>query len=422
MRRRAFLQLGALGAAASLARRGGADALTDLRKGGVLRVGTSDDYPPFVKSSADGRAGLDVELARLLARALGVRVEFVPFKWTELGKHLDEMKFDVAASGVTMRADRLRSAVFSRPYAVTGAVLCVRREDASRFARAPTEYGSGLRIAVNRGGHLAHVARTFFPRATLELLDDNSVLFERVTTGAADAAVSDSAEAHAAAGELVTLPALTRDRKALYLRSESKALARRLDEVLFALEVDGSLPRLRRKWLGDVMPADWNPHLEAVLADLQLRFDVMPGVGTVKRELGKPVEDKEQETRVLAHVRDMARAAQLDEGSLESLWTVLMTSAKVIQLAPVSPDEGTWRLPLSPTGELDAFRAAIGALDEHLLASLKKAASRVAPAAWQPGVETGIRAKQLPKELLHRLSEALAAVHPAGHKASRSAS
>jgi cyclohexadienyl dehydratase len=418
MRRRAFLQLSASLAATSLARRSNADDLTDLRKRGVLRVGTSDDYAPFVKATADGRAGLDVDLGRLLSRGLGMRVEFVSFKWPELSKDLDEMKFDVAASGVTMRADRLQFATFSRPYAVTGAVACVRQEDASRFADASRLNAPGVRLAVNRGGHLAHVARTFFPLATLELLDDNSALFERVTTHAADAAVSDSAEAHAAAGQLVTLPPLTRDRKALYLRRESKALARRLDEALFALETDGSLSRLRRKWLGDVMPADWNPHLEAVLADLQLRLDVMPGVGAVKRELGKPVEDKEQEARVLAHVRDMARSAELDADSVASLWSVLMTSAKVIQLAPVSPDDGVWRLRLSPAGELDAFRAAIGGLDAHLLASLKKAASRVARADWRTGVEAGIRAKQLPRELLRQLSDALAVVHRAGQKPS----
>ena len=95
-----------------------------------------------------------------------------------------------------------------------------------------------------------------------------------------------------------------------------------------------------------------------------------------------------------------------------------MTSAKVIQLAPVSPDDGVWRLRLPPAEELDAFRAAIGGLDEHLLASLNKAASRVARADWQPGVEAGIRAKQLPRELLRQLSEALAVVHRAGQKPS----
>jgi cyclohexadienyl dehydratase len=411
MRRRAFLELGALLSAATLTRRSDADDLADLRKSGVLRVGTSDDYAPFARATAGVRAGLDVELTNLLARGLGVRVEFVPFKWPELARRLEEKSFDVAASGVTMRADRLFFGAFSRPYAVTGAVACVRKEEQARFPDAPALNAPGVRIAVNRGGHLANVARTYFPRATLELLDDNSVLFDRVTTRAADAAVTDSAEAHAAAkAELASLSPLTRDRKALYVRRDAPALARRLDEALFTHENDGALQRLRHKWLGDVVPAGWNPHLEAVLADVQLRLDLMPSVGAAKRALGKPVEDKEQEARVIAHVQDLARAEQLDPGSVESLWRVLMTSAKVIQLAPV--------FPASPTTTLDALRSVIGGLDEHLLSSLKYAATRVPQADWQNGVDAGIRSERLPKELLRKLSEALAAVRRAARKGS----
>jgi chorismate mutase len=194
------------------------------------------------------------------------------------------------------------------------------------------------------------------------------------------------------------------------VRRDAPALARRLDEALFARETDGTLPRLRHKWLGDVVPAGWNPHLEAVLADIQLRLDLMPSVGAAKRALGKPVEDREQEARVIAHVQDLARAAQLAPDSVESLWRVLMTSAKVIQLAPV--------FPASPTTTLDALRAVIGGLDEHLLSSLKDAAPRVPQADWQGGVDAGIRSERLPKELLRKLSEALAAVRRATRRAS----
>ncbi|HVW30283.1 MAG TPA: transporter substrate-binding domain-containing protein [Polyangiaceae bacterium] len=411
MRRRSFLELGALFAAASITGRAGADDLADLRRAGVLRVGVSDDYAPFVKAAGGVRAGLDVDLAQRLARALGVRVEYVPFKWPDLSARLEENGFDVAASGVTMRADRLFFGTFSRPYAITGAVTCIRREDAARFADPSTLNAPGVRIAVNRGGHLANVARAFFPRATLELLGDNSLLFDRVTTRAADAAVSDSAEAHAAAKpELALLPPLTRDRKALYVRRDAPALACRLDEALFAYENDGSLARLRRKWLGDVTPAGWNPHLEAVLADVQLRLDLMPSVGATKRALGKPVEDKEQEARVLARVGDAARAAQLDVASVEALWRVLMSAAKVIQLAPVITTA-------APT-TLDALRIAIGGLDAQLLSTLKDAVPRVPEPDWQKGVDAGIRSELLPKELVRRLADALAGVRRAQRKAS----
>ena len=403
MRRRAFLGLGVLLPGLFSTEQVRADALGDLRALGVLRVGTSDDYAPFVKVTAQGREGLDVDLVNRLAQDLGLRVAFVPFKWPELTTRLEQGSFDVVASGVTMRADRLFFGSFSRPYAVTGAVACVRKEDGARFAARAALNAFGVRIAVNRGGHLASVARTFFPRATLELLDDNTMLFQRVTTRAADAALSDSAEARGAPKELVTLPALTRDRKALYVRRDAKALARRVDELLLRYEADGSLHRARRRWLGDNVPPGFSPYLEAVLADVELRFDLMPSVGAAKRALGKPLEDREQEARVVARVRDLARAEQLDQEAVHSLWNQLIAAAKIIQLAPV--------FPASPTATLEALRDVIGGVDEHLLASLRAASGRVVRADYERGVETAFHSELLPRALLKEVASALAAVH-----------
>ena len=68
----------------------------------MLRVGTSGDYAPF---SLDGR-GFDVDVADALAKHLGMRVEWVHFRWPELRSMIDAGRFDVAMSGVTWRPDR----------------------------------------------------------------------------------------------------------------------------------------------------------------------------------------------------------------------------------------------------------------------------------------------------------------------------
>jgi cyclohexadienyl dehydratase len=404
MRRRAFLGLTAVLSAMARSSFVWADELSDLRKAGVLRVGTSDDYAPFSKASNGKRAGLDVDLIELLANELGIRLEFVPFRWPELSSRLEQKAFDVAASGVTMRADRVFFGNFSRPYAITGAVACVRKEDAAKFSRGGALDSLGVRIAVNRGGYLAHVAATTFPHATLVLLDDNTTLFERVLSKAVDAVVSDSAEVHAAAHhELQTVGPFTRDRKAFLVRRDLPALARFIDEWLFKKETEPTMTRLRRRWLGDVVPAVWNPYLESVLADVQLRLDMMPWVGAAKRVLRMPIEDRAQEARVLAHVRELASGSLLDPSGVESLYRVLIRSAKIIQLAPV--------LPGAPATTLDALRGAIGGIDEHLVQSLKGAAPRVPSADWQKGVDAGIRTDVLPKQVLGELAAALAGIH-----------
>src|SRR6188472_3707088 len=109
MHRRAFLTLGALLSGVGLPRReaAAADELTDLRKKGVLRVGTSDDYAPFGALADGRRRGLDIDMIAILSAELGVHTQFVPFKWPELSSRLDQRAFDIAASGITMRADRV---------------------------------------------------------------------------------------------------------------------------------------------------------------------------------------------------------------------------------------------------------------------------------------------------------------------------
>src|SRR5262245_59540062 len=113
MRRRSFLSLAALLPSAVTAR-AATDELLELRKKGVLKVGTSGDYAPFSYTEKGRTAGLDVELAGLLAAELGMRLELVHFAWPELTAQLERGAFDLAASGVTIRADRLIFGRFSR--------------------------------------------------------------------------------------------------------------------------------------------------------------------------------------------------------------------------------------------------------------------------------------------------------------------
>jgi cyclohexadienyl dehydratase len=401
MRRRAFLSLAAL--LPSTAKSWAADELVEFRKRGVLRVGTSGDYAPFSRTVEGRTTGLDIELATLLAGELGMRLELLPFRWPELAARMEKHDFDLVASGVTMRADRLFFGRFSRPYAVTGAVACVPKASAAKFKTLADLEQPGVRLSVNRGGHLERVAKSRFPRAAFDVVEKNENLFARVTAKAADAAISDSAEARFAAGpEFTALGPFTHDRKALYVSLDAAPLARFVDQWIFRHEEDSSLQKLRRKWLGSPDPVLFHPYLEAVAADVELRFQVMPSVAAAKRATGAPVEDRAQEGRVLERARDLAKGAALDPRSLEAVYAVLIKAAKIIQLAPVSG--------ASPTVTLAALRDVIATIDEHLVACLKTAAPRVPPAEWQRGLLDGIQSEVLPKQVLTELAAALAGV------------
>lgn len=85
-----------------------ADHRAEIATRGVLRVGTTGDYPPFSyrANAASPFIGLDIEMAGRLARALGVRLELVATSWPALMTDFHADRFDVAMSGVSITSER----------------------------------------------------------------------------------------------------------------------------------------------------------------------------------------------------------------------------------------------------------------------------------------------------------------------------
>jgi cyclohexadienyl dehydratase len=221
--------------------------------GVALRVGTSGDYAPFsLRAPTGDLTGFDIVVAQRLGHDLGRSVEFVPFRWPDLTAQLRTGAFDVAMSGVTVRADRALFANFTRPYAQTGAVAVIRTADREKFRRLADLDRKNVRIAVNRGGHLEQVARERFPHAQLVPLAENAALPTTLAHGDIDAAISEEFEARTwTAVPFLTLGPFTHDLKAYAVRRDSGDLLHRIDDWLAARETDGWLNEQRRRWLGE---------------------------------------------------------------------------------------------------------------------------------------------------------------------------
>ena len=335
-----------------------------------LRVGTSGDYAPFSQRTPTGDdiEGLDLDVARRFARDTGRRLEIVPFRWPELTTALREDAFDVAMSGVTTRAERALVGTFTRPIVDSGAVLLVR----TGLASTPEDVDrQGVRLAVNRGGHLERVARRMFAQAHIETVDDNTSLPAMLAVGAVDAIVCDQFEA---AGWRATvspnarvLGPFTVDHKA-YLAREP-ALAVELDTWMRAREVDGTLPELRRRWLGveaGGTRSGIESDVDALLALIDLRLAFMPWVAAAKLVAGLPIVDPAQEEQVLATARQDARTHGIDSRSAVALFAGLITAARSIQTAYAALPASS--RPTVETADLtQTLRPAIAALSRDIL-------------------------------------------------------
>ena len=89
-----------------------------VKKRGAIRVGVFTDRLPFAFLNGERQlVGFDVEMAQLLARDLGVKVEFVELQdVASLSQLLMTGRVDLAMTGMPVTPERTAETVFSNPY------------------------------------------------------------------------------------------------------------------------------------------------------------------------------------------------------------------------------------------------------------------------------------------------------------------
>ena len=169
--------------------------LDAVQKSGLLRVCTPGDYQPFSLAKPDGsHEGLDVDLVQAMAKALGVKVEFVKSPWPQLMETFID-KCDIGVGGVSVSLERQKRAFFSEPYMINGKVPITKCENALKFQTVADIDKPGVTVIENPGGSNEKFARASFRQAKIVIFNDNTKIFDEILKGNADVMISESVEA-----------------------------------------------------------------------------------------------------------------------------------------------------------------------------------------------------------------------------------
>lgn len=98
-------------------------------KSGKLRVGFESGYMPFEMTDKNGNfVGFDIDMAKEMAKAMGV--EFVPVNtaWDGIIPALMTDKFDVIMSGMTVTQERNLKIGFADPYIIVGQAIVLNKK------------------------------------------------------------------------------------------------------------------------------------------------------------------------------------------------------------------------------------------------------------------------------------------------------
>jgi polar amino acid transport system substrate-binding protein len=124
----AMMGLG-IGMAALMAQPSFADQLDTIRQRGKLQVAIDLGNPPYAMRDAKFQpTGSEVETAQLLAKDMGVDIEFLTVPTSGRIPFLVSGKADLAVSTLSITKERLEVVDFSIPYAETAIVVAAPKE------------------------------------------------------------------------------------------------------------------------------------------------------------------------------------------------------------------------------------------------------------------------------------------------------
>jgi len=172
------------------------DTLDAVTKAGVLKVCTTGDYKPFTYlDPAKGEyEGIDIDMAKDLAAALGVKAEFVKTSWKTLLADFTGGACDMAMGGISVTLQRQKQAFFSIPIDVDGKTPITKCENVDKFRTVEQIDRPGVTVVEPPGGTNEAFVREKIKSAKIVIFPDNTKIFDEILAGRADVMITDASE------------------------------------------------------------------------------------------------------------------------------------------------------------------------------------------------------------------------------------
>lgn len=243
-----------------------AGTLDEIQKRGTLRIGMEPGYMPFELTNQKGEIiGFDVDMARRMAKSMGVELELVSTAWDGIIPALLTDKFDIIMSGMTLTQERNMSINFAQPYIIIGQSVLV----AKKLEGVVTSYSDLNDPKYTVGSKLG----TTGEQATKRMIGNaNYISYEteqegvlELINGKIDAFIYDLPYNSIAIGQRGADKMFHIDKPFTYeplawaVRKGDPDLLNWLNNFLFQIKNDGTYDKIYHKWFVD---GSWQKELQ----------------------------------------------------------------------------------------------------------------------------------------------------------------
>jgi polar amino acid transport system substrate-binding protein len=223
-----------------------------------LRVGTSGAQPPFSLVSKSGDLiGYDIDVATLIADAMGVELTFVQKPFNQLLDALEAGEVDIIMSGMTMTPARNLRVAFVGPYMISGKSILTTSAALARIDDADDIDQSKVRMAALKGSTSEEFVKTVWPRMQLTTTDDYDAAIQLLREDKVGALVADfpicalSVMRYPDDGFATLDQPLTIEPMGVAMPPDDALFINMMENYLGALEGIGILELLEEKWFED---------------------------------------------------------------------------------------------------------------------------------------------------------------------------
>ncbi|PID41191.1 MAG: amino acid ABC transporter substrate-binding protein [Proteobacteria bacterium] len=235
-----------------------AGALDEIQKRGTLLVGLDPGYMPFELRNQKGEIiGFDVDMAKRMAKKMGVKLEIVPTAWDGIIPALLTSKFDIIMSAMTMTQERNMSINFASPYIIIGQTVLVNKKLENEVKSYKDLNDPKYTISSKLGTTGEQAAKRMIPKAAYIAYDTEQEAVLEVVNGKIDAFVYDmpynaAAFVQRGGGKLYHLAEpFTYEPLAWAVRKGDFDFINWLNNFMLQVKNDGTYDKIYRKWFED---------------------------------------------------------------------------------------------------------------------------------------------------------------------------
>ena len=229
--------------------------LTRIQQRGELTVGTMGSMPPLNMTTKDGEIiGLEPDIARQMAEAMGVKIKFVTKPFSELLPALQSGAIDMILSGMTITPERNMKVAFVGPYFISGKAFLTKIKTIADAREAVDINSPNTKLVALKGSTSEAFAKKFIDKATLFTTPTYDEAVDMVLKDTVQAMIADypicvvSVFRYPEAGLLSVITPLTYEPLGIAVPPNDPLMINWTENALANLKGSGRLDELKLKW------------------------------------------------------------------------------------------------------------------------------------------------------------------------------